>query len=354
MNTQLRFLITGVSSGLGRELAEAALAAGHVVAGTVRNALDTASFNALHPQNARAVVLDVTHADDVAPAIAALERDFGPVHVLVNNAGYGHEGTLEESTMAELRRQFDVNVFGAVAMMKAVLPGMRERRFGRIINITSMAGLVGAAGCQLLLWQQVRAGRDLGGAGQGSEQPGHPRHGGRARLVPDRLGGALDGTCAAIDRGLRRRVRPDPGAPPARAWPAGGRPGARRAGSARDRDGDAPAPTPRAGQGRAGAVKNDTGGARRRARRVGPPIAVDRPCSGRSDAESYFTRTVELSRRGNGSGKAEIRPAPPVSLDECGVESDSRIQRSRNGTAGLRLGRQLGEGRIIGGRNLRT
>ena len=145
-NTQLRFLITGVSSGLGRELAEAALAAGHAVAGTVRNTLDAAAFDALHPQNARAVVLDVTHTDDVAPAIAALERDFGPVDVLVNNAGYGHEGTLEESTMAELRRQFDVNVFGAVAMMKAVLPGMRERRFGRIINITSMAGLVGLPG----------------------------------------------------------------------------------------------------------------------------------------------------------------------------------------------------------------
>ena len=146
MNKQLRFLITGVSSGLGRELAQAALAAGHAVAGTVRNPLDAAAFDALHPEHAKAVVLDVTHTDDVGPAIAALEREFGPVDVLVNNAGYGHEGTLEESTMAELRRQFDVNVFGAVAMMKAVLPGMRERRFGRMINITSMAGLVGLAG----------------------------------------------------------------------------------------------------------------------------------------------------------------------------------------------------------------
>src|SRR5258705_9613556 len=99
MNTQLQFLITGVSSGLGRELAEAALAAGHAVAGTVRSTLDAAAFDALHPQRAKAVVLDVTHTDDVAPAIATLERDFGPVDVLVNNAGYGHEGTLEESTM---------------------------------------------------------------------------------------------------------------------------------------------------------------------------------------------------------------------------------------------------------------
>src|ERR1700704_3773112 len=98
MNTQLRFLITGVSTGLGRELAEAALAAGHAVAGTVRNTLDAAAFDALHPQRARAVVLDVTRSDDVGPTIAALERDFGPIGVLVNNAGYGHEGTLEEST----------------------------------------------------------------------------------------------------------------------------------------------------------------------------------------------------------------------------------------------------------------
>ena len=141
-----RILITGVSSGLGRALAEAALAAGHAVIGTVRKGADAAVFEALDPTRAKAIVLDVTESDKAAPAVAALEQKFGPIDALVNNAGYGHEGTVEESPLEELRRQFDVNVFGAVAMMKAVLPSMRQRRHGRIINITSMAGRVGLPG----------------------------------------------------------------------------------------------------------------------------------------------------------------------------------------------------------------
>lgn len=141
-----RILITGVSSGLGRALAEAALAAGHAVIGTVRKGADAAVFEALDPTRAKAIVLDVTEFDKAAPAVAALEQKFGPIDALVNNAGYGHEGTVEESPLEELRRQFDVNVFGAVAMMKAVLPSMRQRRHGRIINITSMAGRVGLPG----------------------------------------------------------------------------------------------------------------------------------------------------------------------------------------------------------------
>jgi len=141
-----RILVTGASAGLGRAFAEAALAAGHDVIGTVRKSADAEAFEALHSTRANAVVLDVTRFDEAAPTVATLEREFGPIDVLVNNAGYGHEGTMEESPLEELRRQFDVNVFGAVAMMKAVLPLMRGRRRGRIVNITSMAGLVGLAG----------------------------------------------------------------------------------------------------------------------------------------------------------------------------------------------------------------
>lgn len=141
-----RILITGASSGLGRAFAEAALAAGHAVIGTVRKSADADAFGALHPTRAKAVVLDVTDFDKAAPTVATLERELGPIDVLVNNAGYGHEGTVEESPLEELQRQFEVNVFGAVAMMKAVLPWMRARRHGRIINITSMAGLVGLPG----------------------------------------------------------------------------------------------------------------------------------------------------------------------------------------------------------------
>ncbi|MBJ9964907.1 oxidoreductase [Burkholderia seminalis] len=133
-------LITGVSSGFGRALAQEALAAGHTVVGTVRSAQAAREFDALSAHAAFARVLDVTDFDRIDGVVADIEANVGPIDVLVNNAGYGHEGIMEEAPLAEMRRQFDVNVFGAVAMMKAVVPFMRERRRGRILNITSMGG----------------------------------------------------------------------------------------------------------------------------------------------------------------------------------------------------------------------
>ncbi len=141
-STEKQFLITGVSSGFGRAFAQAALEKGHRVAGTVRNEEAAAAFESLAPARARAVRLDVADIAAIEPAVAGIEKTVGPVDVLINNAGYGHEGTLEESPIEEMRRQFEVNVFGAVAMMKAVLPFMRRRRAGRIINITSMGGFI--------------------------------------------------------------------------------------------------------------------------------------------------------------------------------------------------------------------
>ncbi|HDR8857602.1 short-chain dehydrogenase [Burkholderia territorii] len=133
-------LITGVSSGFGRALAQAALAAGHTVVGTVRSEAAKQAFDALSPHAAIGRVLDVTDFARIDGVVAEIEASVGPVDVLVNNAGYGHEGIMEESPLSEMRRQFDVNVFGAVAMMKAVVPFMRKRRRGRILNITSMGG----------------------------------------------------------------------------------------------------------------------------------------------------------------------------------------------------------------------
>lgn len=133
-------LITGVSSGFGRALAEQALADGHRVAGTVRNAQAAAAFEALCPARAHARLLDVTQFDAIDGVVADIEANLGAVDVLVNNAGYGHEGILEESPLSDMRRQFEVNVFGPVAMIKAVLPYMRTRRRGHVINITSMGG----------------------------------------------------------------------------------------------------------------------------------------------------------------------------------------------------------------------
>jgi NAD(P)-dependent dehydrogenase (short-subunit alcohol dehydrogenase family) len=135
------FLVTGVSSGFGRALAEAAIREGHIVAGTVRNDADRERFEALG-DGAHALILDVTNTAAIAPAVADLENRLGAIDILVNNAGYGHEGILEESSIDDLRRQFEVNVFGAVAMIQAVLPSMRRRRAGHIVNITSMGGII--------------------------------------------------------------------------------------------------------------------------------------------------------------------------------------------------------------------
>ncbi|TKI06301.1 oxidoreductase [Martelella alba] len=135
-------LITGVSSGFGRALACAALSAGHQVIGTVRNEVDKAAFESQAPGRAQAILLDVTDIRRIDGRVNELETRYGPIDVLVNNAGYGHEGILEESPLEEMRRQFDVNVFGAVAMIKAIVPHMRARRAGRIINITSMGGMI--------------------------------------------------------------------------------------------------------------------------------------------------------------------------------------------------------------------
>ena len=136
------FLITGVSSGLGRAFADGALAAGHRVIGTVRRPDDAETFGG-HPSG-RAVPLRLDVADHAAvpAAVSEAERQAGPVDVLVNNAGYGHEGVVEESSMDDLQRQFATNLFGPVAMIKAVLPGMRDRRRGHIVNVTSMGGFI--------------------------------------------------------------------------------------------------------------------------------------------------------------------------------------------------------------------
>ncbi|GJH03512.1 oxidoreductase [Paraburkholderia terrae] len=142
MSSFKTLLITGVSSGFGRALAEEALAAGHRVVGTVRSEQARNAFEALAPGKSVGRVLDVTDFEAIDGVVAEIEATVGPIDVLVNNAGYGHEGVMEESPLDEMRRQFDVNVFGAVAMMKAVIPAMRKRRRGHIVNITSMGGFI--------------------------------------------------------------------------------------------------------------------------------------------------------------------------------------------------------------------
>jgi NAD(P)-dependent dehydrogenase (short-subunit alcohol dehydrogenase family) len=140
------FFITGVSSGLGRAFAQAALDDGHSVIGTVRKSADADAFSAMAPGRAIARELDVTDDDTVFAVVDDIESTIGPIDVAIANAGYGHEGAFEESSMAELRAQFDANVFGAVATIKAVLPYMRRRRAGHIFGVTSMGGLMTVPG----------------------------------------------------------------------------------------------------------------------------------------------------------------------------------------------------------------
>jgi len=106
------FFITGVTSGLGRAFAEGALAAGHRVIGTVRRQEDADVFSAVSPDSAFPLLLDVTNYESMPAIVGQVEERIGPIDVLVNNAGYGHEGALEESSMGDLQRQFAANVFG--------------------------------------------------------------------------------------------------------------------------------------------------------------------------------------------------------------------------------------------------
>lgn len=140
------WLITGVGGGLGREIALAALAKGDKVFGTSRSAEGCAAFADLAP--GRAFCEELDFADEAAPArvVAKAEQALGQVDRLVNNAGFGVIGAIEEVSSAEMRALFDVNVFGAIAMIQAVLPYMRARGAGQIVNITSVSGLAPWAG----------------------------------------------------------------------------------------------------------------------------------------------------------------------------------------------------------------
>ncbi|GAA5012565.1 oxidoreductase [Actinopolymorpha pittospori] len=141
-----KWLITGVSTGLGRAIAQAALAAGHTVVGTVRSEEDLRAFEGVAPGYAHGRILDMTDSDAVSSVVAEVEQNLGPVEVVVANAGYGLEGTFEETPLAEVRRQFEVNVFGTVATLQAALPHMRRRRRGHLRAVTSMGGLMAVPG----------------------------------------------------------------------------------------------------------------------------------------------------------------------------------------------------------------
>jgi NAD(P)-dependent dehydrogenase (short-subunit alcohol dehydrogenase family) len=132
------WLITGCSTGLGRALAEAVIGTGHDVVVSARDVSKVADLADAAPERTLAVALDVTDPEQIAAAVRQAEERFGGVDVLVNNAGYGYRAAVEEGDDGDVRTLFDTHFFGTVAMIKAVLPGMRARRSGAIVNISSI------------------------------------------------------------------------------------------------------------------------------------------------------------------------------------------------------------------------
>ncbi|MBK7951563.1 MAG: SDR family NAD(P)-dependent oxidoreductase [Deltaproteobacteria bacterium] len=140
------WLITGCSSGMGREFAFAALAAGYRVVTTARDPKTLREFVEAHPERARALALDVTDKRQVEASVAATIAEFGRIDVLVNNAAYGYLAAIEEGDEADVRAMFETNFWGLLAMTRAVLPHMRRQKSGHIIQNSSQAGLMSKPG----------------------------------------------------------------------------------------------------------------------------------------------------------------------------------------------------------------
>ena len=140
------WFISGCSTGFGRELAKLVLARGWRAVVTARDADRVADLAEGVEDRALAVSLDVTDQAEIDDAVAQAKEKFGRIDVLVNNAGYGYQASVEEGEESEIRAQFDANVFGLFALTRAVLPVMRAQKSGHVINITSVAGLVGFPG----------------------------------------------------------------------------------------------------------------------------------------------------------------------------------------------------------------
>ncbi len=135
------WFITGCSTGFGRELAKEALSNGYKVVVTARKPEQVADITAAYPDTALALSLDVTVPQQIKEAVAAAIARFGRIDVLVNNAGIGYFGAIEESEEAEVRRMFEINFFGLANMTNEVLPHMRKQRSGHILNVASIGGL---------------------------------------------------------------------------------------------------------------------------------------------------------------------------------------------------------------------
>ena len=201
------WFITGCSTGFGRELAKLVLDRGWRAVVTARDASRVQDLLSGREDRALALALDVTDAGQVEDSVKAAEERFGAIDVLVNNAGYGYQAPVEEGDDAEIRAMFEANVFGLAAMIRAVLPGMRARRRGHIVNISSVAGFVGFPGSGYYAATK-HAVEGLSDSLAGKSSRSASRSCASSRTLPHRLGRPFPEADAEPDRRLRghRRV----------------------------------------------------------------------------------------------------------------------------------------------------
>ena len=195
------WLITGCSTGFGRQLAKILVERGYRVAATARDPETLVDIVARNVETALALKLDVNKQAEIEAAVAETRRSFGRIDVLVNNAGYGYLAAVEEGDDADIRALFETNFFGLAAMTRAVLPVMRAQKSGAIVNISSMGGFIGFPGSGYYAATKfaVEAFRIALQGGRAVRDQGSHR---RARPVPHRLGGPLAESPEAADRCL--------------------------------------------------------------------------------------------------------------------------------------------------------
>ncbi|WP_373523440.1 oxidoreductase [Aquiflexum sp.] len=140
------WFITGISSGLGKCLAQTVMEQGDFVIGTFRNQIQADSFNSSHKDKAIALVLDISKPEQIDNALQFIKQKFGRINVLVNNAGFGFAGAIEETSMEEVRNVFEANFFGTLKLTQTFLPIFREQKGGHIIQISSHGGFKAFAG----------------------------------------------------------------------------------------------------------------------------------------------------------------------------------------------------------------
>lgn len=145
-NTDKVWLITGSSTGLGRALAQAVVERGYHLVATARQPEQLKELSDRYPDRVTTIALDVTNAQSIQQAVEAALNAYNRIDVLVNNAGYGTVGAIEEVNDDDIRRQFDTNLFGAINVTRAILPTLREQRSGHILNISSANGISAFAG----------------------------------------------------------------------------------------------------------------------------------------------------------------------------------------------------------------